>query len=313
MWYVTHRPRTVEELVFPDDRIASAVRRWLEDGNLPHLLITGPPGTGKTTAAEILARTVAPEDTRRLFLNASMETGIDTMRERVLAFASRSGISGLRIVVLDEADHLSRPAQASLRSLMDRTAAWCRFLLTANWESRIIEPLRSRAVRLVFDRLPPERLVALGRRVLERERIRYDERVLVAHAERSGGDARRFLEGLESSSKNGELGSPPKERIPFAELLGDVVEGDFVLATERIRSEYDEATIRDFYRFCADVLPRILSGADLLKALVHLRDAVVDHETTAFPDVVCVGFLAAIRLIVDEGSSPGRRRSGKRP
>src|SRR2546425_8469590 len=158
MWVEKYRPHKLEDLVNQEsvkERLAPLIEKPNE---LPHLLFSGPPGTGKTTAATIIARSLLHDlwGDYTLSLNASDERGIDMVRERVKIFASysdrREGIP-FRLIILDEADSMTADAQTALRRIMEESSQFTRFILICNYSSGIIEPLQSRCAIFRFQRL----------------------------------------------------------------------------------------------------------------------------------------------------------------
>ena len=149
LWVEKYRPKTLSDLVLIDEHRA-ILEGFIEKGVIPHLLLVGVVGSGKTTIAKILLNSL---DCSSLELNASDERGIDTVRDRVMTFLRTMGLKPWRVVFLDEADALTQPAQFSLRNVMERFSEKGRFILTANYEEEILEPIRSRCQTLRFNSL----------------------------------------------------------------------------------------------------------------------------------------------------------------
>lgn len=217
------------------------------DQNLPHLLLHGPPGTGKTSFARIVIRML---DAEKLELNASKDRGIDVIREQVSDFAqTRSFNGGIRIIFLDEADALTPDAQNSLRNIMETYAENCRFLLTANNLARIIEPLRSRCVVLEFGDVRREDVVGRLVHICESEGIPYERAALERIADIYGSDIRGAINKVDELRDSVRL-----ERISIARKVArDILDllraGDFEMA----RQIYidcnvpDDELLRDMY------------------------------------------------------------------
>ncbi|MFN7105663.1 MAG: AAA family ATPase, partial [Pyrobaculum sp.] len=152
-WVEKYRPSTFDEVVGLEE-VKSRLREFVRSGGLPHLLFYGPPGTGKTTVALVLARELYGGSWREnvLELNASDERGIATIRERVKEFARTAPTGGalFKLVILDEADNMTTDAQQALRRIMEIYAQNTRFILLANYVSRIIDPIVSRCAVFRF-------------------------------------------------------------------------------------------------------------------------------------------------------------------
>ena len=151
LWVEKYRPQSLETYI-GNEHLKSKVKVYLESGDLPHLLLYGRAGTGKTTLAKLL---VNNKDCDYLYINASDENSVDVVRDKVKNFASTLGFSELKIIILDECDYITPNAQAALRNLMETFSKHCRFILTCNYVERIIDPIQSRCQS--FQIIPPDR------------------------------------------------------------------------------------------------------------------------------------------------------------
>jgi replication factor C small subunit len=146
-----HRPDTLEGYV-GNENIKNTISNYLEQNDIQNLIFNGPAGTGKTTLAKIIVKNL---NCTHLYINASDERGIDTIREKVSSFASAASFSPLKVVILDEADFLTIQAQASLRNVIETYSRTTRFIMTCNFVERIIDPLQSRCQ--VLKVVPPNK------------------------------------------------------------------------------------------------------------------------------------------------------------
>lgn len=151
LWVEKYRPTTLDEYI-GNDQIKEKVKIYLESGDIPHLLLVGPAGTGKTTLAKLLAKNT---DCDYMYINASSENSVDIMRNKIQDFCSTVGFKQFKLIILDEADFLTPNAQAALRNLMETFSRFTRFILTANYSEKIIDPIQSRCQ--VFKVLPPSK------------------------------------------------------------------------------------------------------------------------------------------------------------
>lgn len=181
-----YSPKRVEDLLGNQD-VVSILAHIKDD--FPHLLLTGPPGTGKTTAAHIIRQSFD-----FLELNASDERGIDTIRTTLKNFCNKS--SPNKLVVLDECDHLTTAAQQALRRMMETTST--KFVLICNQISQVIEPIQSRCAILRFDRISPAEFTHRIKEICSLEGIRLTETGYEALANISGGDLRACLNCLQA-------------------------------------------------------------------------------------------------------------------
>lgn len=203
LWTERHRPRTLEALgMSPENR--ALVRRALDDGEIPHLLLAGPAGVGKTTLAYIIREHL---DCEAIVLNASKDRGIDVIRERVATFARAVMFSRWNLVIMDEADGLTREAQESLRNLMESHADRTRFILTANFPNRIADPIRSRCVEIGLAAMDLGERARVLFGILDAEGVAYEPEVAIGYAE-AYADLRRMINAAQRSTmaNDGTLG-----------------------------------------------------------------------------------------------------------
>lgn len=207
IWVEKYRPRTLDEVVGQDE-VVQRLKGYVERKNIPHLLFSGPPGTGKTATSIALARDLFGENWRDNFIemNASDERGIDVVRHKIKEFARTAPLSApFKIIFLDEADALTADAQAALRRTMEMYSRSCRFILSCNYVSRIIEPIQSRCAIFKFRPVPRE---AMKQRLLEickKENVKITEDGIEALLYISGGDFRRAINALQGAAAIGEV------------------------------------------------------------------------------------------------------------
>ena len=151
LWVEKYRPTTLDTYI-GNEHLKSKISRYLESGDLPHLLFYGRAGTGKTTLAKLLVNNIECD---HLYINASDETGVQNVRDKMKGFASTIGFKDSKIIILDECDYISPNAQAALRNIMEVFSKHCRFILTCNFIERIVDPIQSRCQP--FQIVPPSR------------------------------------------------------------------------------------------------------------------------------------------------------------
>lgn len=202
-WIEKYRPQTLDEVVGNDDVVAR-LRVVADKGNMPHLLLAGPPGCGKTTTVLCLARQLLGDafKTAVLELNASDERGIDTVRTKIKMFAQRKVSlppGRNKIVLLDEADSMTPGAQQALRRTMELYSNTTRFALACNTSNKVIEPIQSRCAVVRFQPLRPEQVAGQIRKVLDAENAKYDQSGVDAAVFVADGDMRIALNSVQGT------------------------------------------------------------------------------------------------------------------
>ncbi len=241
IWTEKYRPKSFAE-VKGQDAVVGKIKSFVSQKNLPHLLFAGPPGVGKSTLALVAARELFGENWRQNFLelNASDERGIDVIRVKVKDFARTKAIGNVpfKIIFLDECDALTKEAQQALRRTMENYTSTCRFILAANYSSKIIDPIQSRCAVFRFKPLPKEDVFGIIDLIAKQEGLKLDPEAKSALYDISEGDCRRLENILQSCAAMQDAITPelvfsmasmaqPKE---IAMLLKTALEGDFVKA-----------------------------------------------------------------------------------
>lgn len=196
-----YRPQDLDGFI-GDQTVRNKIQEYLKEGTLQNLLLFGPAGTGKTSLAKLIVKQL---DADHLYINASDERGIDTIRDKIVPFASSIGFNGLKVVILDESDYLTAQAQATLRNVIETFSSGCRFIFTCNYLDRIIAPLQSRC--MAFGITPPSKK-EVGQHILkicEQEGIEYTKedlgQIIITHYP----DIRKILNTVQGSLKDKKL------------------------------------------------------------------------------------------------------------
>ena len=220
LWVERYRPSDIENYVGNED-IISKVKVYIQSGDIPHLLLYGVAGTGKTTLAKLITHNI---DCDLMYVNASDERGIDTIRDKIRTFASTVGFtSGGKVIILDEADYLTPDAQAALRNLMETFSKSTRFILTCNYVEKIIDPIQSRCQ--VFAVHPPSKTEVAKRlvEILQTEGIDFEMGDIATIVNAGYPDIRRVLNGAQRQVVNNKL-TVDKHSVIVSDYITKIIE-----------------------------------------------------------------------------------------
>ena len=211
LWVEKYRPNTVDGYVFTDDNQKNQVESWIREGSFPHLLMSGDPGTGKTTLAKLLINELGVEEYDVLTINASRENGIDMLREKINGFVQTMPFGKFKVVLLDEADYLTQPSQAALRNDMEAYHETVRYILTCNYAHKIIPALKSRCHEFHIAKPDMTEFTARGATVLVTENVDFELDVLDTYVRATYPDLRKCLNQLQVNTVSGALRPPQKQ------------------------------------------------------------------------------------------------------
>lgn len=207
IWTEKYRPRTLDDVI-GQRHVTERLKAYVASRNMPHLLLTGPAGTGKTTCSLALAREMFGDEWKGNFieLNASDERGIDVVRGKIKEFARTSplGRAEFKIIFMDEADALTSDAQAALRRTMEKYSKICRFILSCNYSSKIIDPIQSRCAVFRFSSIMPDDVREYLMKIVKAENVNIDDTAMEALVHVARGDMRRAINALQVAASTGK-------------------------------------------------------------------------------------------------------------
>lgn len=283
-WVQKYRPKTLDEMVLPDD-----IREYFEDVRKKqqlenHILFCGPAGTGKTTLAKVIADDVL--DVTYMYINASDERGVDTIRSKVTSFAETRSFDGRhKIIILDEMDGLTGDAQRALRNTMEEYSANVKFILTANYKNLIRVPLKSRA--LEFELIPPfDGCVARCVEILKKEKIKVEngsKEKLLKLIRSAYPDLRHAIKEITRYIKDGVLNivEREKEYTAFAEQVFEKLQNESIRELRKFIIENEQEFNSD-YQFLLKSMFEVIYRADVpdnkkSEAMTIIGDGLVNH------------------------------------
>ena len=252
IWVEKYRPSSLDTYI-GNEHLKSKVDIYLESGDLPHLLLYGKAGTGKTTLAKILVNNIECD---YLYINASDENSVDTVRNKVRQFASTVGFKDLKIIILDECDFITPHAQAALRNLMETFSKHCRFILTCNYVERIIDPIQSRCQS--FQVIPPSKSEVAKHlhNILVQENVIDTVEDIKILVDSSYPDIRRVINSAQRNVVNGKLKLD----------TSSIIQNDYKLKLLKILETQDKKTaFKDIRQLLLD--NKITDFADLFRLL----------------------------------------------
>lgn len=235
-----YRPDTLEGYI-GNEQFTADLQKWIEEGNLPNLLLHGSPGTGKTTAAKLIVKNIQCDF---IYINCSDENGIDTIRETVKQFASAATFQPIKVVILDEADFLTINAQAALRNIIESFSGNTRFIFTCNFVERIIEPLQSRLTLYELSSPPIKQMARHLANILDKESIEYDTKDLSIIVKKTYPDIRRALNTIQGSIRKNTLVVDKLGEANYPQQISEALDKKDAFAI--IRQIVADNNIKDF-------------------------------------------------------------------
>jgi len=288
LWVEKYRPHTIADCILPDE-YKSTFQSYVDRKEIPHLLLCGGPGVGKTTVAKALCDEI---DCDYLMINGSDESGIDTFRVKIKNYASSMSLGGgKKVIIIDEADYLNpNSTQPAMRAAMEEFAHNCTFIMTCNYKNRIIEPLHSRCAVIEFKLRKedkPKMAMAFMKRateILNTEKVPFDKAVLAEVVKKHFPDYRRVLNELQRYSVSGKIDAGILTSIAdvsLTELLSALKDQNFS-AMRKWVADFGSDDPAKIYRKIYDSLYDIMDKSTIPNAVVIL--AKYQYQSAFVPD-----------------------------
>lgn len=290
LWTEIYRPRSLDGYVFQNEQQRNQINNFVLQCDIPHLLLTGTQGSGKTTLAEILINELGVEDADVLRINASHHTGIDFIRETVLSFAESFPLGKFKIIRMEEFDYMSHAAQAMLRDVMETNSDTCRFVCSCNFEHKIVAPLKSRFQHLRFKASSMDDVQIRMAEILVAENVEFDLETLDKYVSQAYPDLRKIINNLQLNTINGILGNPTIDvdggDYQF-KLLDLVMSGNLREIRKTVTEQCSVEQLTEVYTFLYQNIhkhPKVATDQNALdQILVLLNDGTVKHGMTMLP------------------------------
>ena len=295
LWTEKYRPSDFSDIKGQKD-IVKRVKAFVEQKNLPHLMFAGPAGVGKTSLALVIAKKLFKDLWHQNFLelNASDERGIDIIRNKVKDFARTRAIGDVpfKIIYLDECDALTREAQQALRRTMENYTQTCRFVLSANYSSKIIDPIQSRCVVFRFKQLDKKEIFEIIDNIAKEEKLKIDDKAKEALYEVSEGDCRKLENILQSA---GAIEN---------HITEDLVHSMASIAKPKEIKEVLELALKNKFIDARNKLLDLmltygLAGSDVIK---QIQKEIIDLDTDNKSKMILIEKCGEIEFRMTEGS-----------
>ena len=290
LWVEKYRPKTLKEYVVRDDTQRQQIQSWINDKAIPHLLLSGAPGVGKTTLAKVLFNELEVSGYDILEINASRENSVDTVREKINNFVQIMPFGDYKYVLLDEADYMSPNGQAALRGVMETYHTSARFILTCNYPNRVIPALHSRCQGFHMEVIDKNEFTARVAEILIAEKMDPDLETLDTYVKATYPDLRKCINMVQQNCRDGKL-MPPQSgdsgqqdyRLQMVELFKA---GKINEARKLVWSQARPEECEEIYRWLYDNLDIISKQDDQQdKAVLIIKQGLVDHSFVADPEI----------------------------
>lgn len=289
LWVDKYRPTRMDGYVWRDASQRRQIESWIQQKSIPHLLLSGTPGIGKTTMAKILVNEIGIEDSDLLEVNASRETGIDFIRNKIVPFISSIAWGPFKVVLLDEADRLSPQAQDSLKGIVEEYSRFARFILTCNNPNMVVPALHSRCQQLHFVKLDQTEFTARAAVILVTEDVEFDLDTLDNYVRVTYPDLRKCINLLQQNTSEGKLFAPQQEDAGSLDYKFEMVElfkaGKISEARKLLCAKARPDEIPVIFRWLYDNVELFGDEPAQNKSIQIIKQGLIDHTLVMDPEI----------------------------
>jgi replication factor C small subunit len=299
LWVEKYRPTTVDEYVFVDEAQKRQVQTWIKEKTIPHLLLSGSAGIGKTTLAKVLLNEIGIESYDLLEINASRTNSVDDVRDTITSFIQMIPFGPFKCVLLDEADYLTLNGQAVLRGLMETYSAHSRFILTCNYPNKIIPAIHSRCQGFHVLKTDQTEFTARAATILVSENVEFDIDTLDTFVKLSYPDLRRCINLLQQNVLDSKLVAPTAGDADSTDYKIEMVElfkkGKIQEARKLLCSRARPEEIEEIFRWMYDNI-ELFGDTEEKKdsAIIIIKQGLVDHTLIADAEINLSATLAKL-------------------
>ena len=303
LWVEKYRPHNLDEVIFQNDAQKQKFLGYRKSKEIPNLLLSGVQGSGKTTISRALIKDLGIDRIDVLTINASEETGVDAMRDKIKNFISTMPVGDFKVVRLEEADYLSLNAQAALRVLMENFSDTARFILTCNYDNKIMPAIKSRAVSFRFTTPAIDEVILRMGEILFTENIDFDTDDLEKVFNANYPNIRSIIKYLEDFSSTGKLvlsTSNSGETADYKFAVLDLIKaGNFEELRKVVRTTVAKEDYEELFRLIYDGLKLAYktNPAKLEESIITLNDFVYKHSIVALPELNMEALLISLERV----------------